>query len=143
MWSTEASARSAASPETVFQVWANVGAWAEWDPLVQSAELEGPFAPGSRVRLKTVGAPRRAIRLVEVVAAARYRSEDRMLLARLDFDHAVARVAGESEITYRQSISGPLAGVFARLFGKRMAETLPERVQAAAARAEALEQVNA
>jgi hypothetical protein len=121
-------------------MWSDVSRWAGWDPLVESAELDGPFAPGSRIRLKTLGAPRRSIRLVEVVPAARYRSEDRMPLARFEFDHTVTATEEGAEIVYRQAIEGALAGLFGRLFGKRMAATLPGRVRAAAARAEELEQ---
>ncbi|MBD0329779.1 MAG: SRPBCC family protein [Thermoleophilia bacterium] len=137
MWSVEERAESDAEPEAVFRVWRDVARWPEWDPLVEEAGVEGEFTQGSRMRLKTKGAPARRIRLVEVVPGARYRSEDRLPLARMEFDHlAEAGESGRTKITYRQSISGPLSSVYARLFGRRMAATLPARVQAVARRAE-------
>lgn len=39
-----------ASPETVWQLLADVRAWPAWNRAVREARLEGPFAPGSRIR---------------------------------------------------------------------------------------------
>jgi hypothetical protein len=72
------------------------------------------------------------------VPGSRYRSRDRMPLVTMEFDHRAEPHGDGTRITYVRSISGPLGPVFARLFGKRMADTLPEVTEALAARAEQL-----
>lgn len=44
-----------ASPAAVWAAMADVGRWPEWNDLIDSAELRGPFAPGSVIHWRTTG----------------------------------------------------------------------------------------
>jgi uncharacterized protein YndB with AHSA1/START domain len=49
MWTYEYSREGVADPEKVWQNWADVAAWPEWNLDLARAELTGPFAVGSRI----------------------------------------------------------------------------------------------
>ncbi len=133
MWSTEHSENTPADAPTVWRLWSDVGGWSSWDSSVESAELDGAFAAGSRGRLAPHGA--RAVRfsIVEAVARERFVTECRPPLARLRFEHwLTSGPDGGTTITHRTTIIGPLSPLFARLIGRQIAADLPDAVPALA-----------
>ena len=50
-WSTEHSVETSASPEAIWQLWTDVPKWPEWNADLARAELVGPFAAGSTIRM--------------------------------------------------------------------------------------------
>jgi len=42
----------AADPDTSWDRWTDFGRWPEWNPACVSAEIDGPAAPGARMRLQ-------------------------------------------------------------------------------------------
>ncbi len=57
MWSIEHEHVTSASPDRVFDLWANVAGWPAWDGSLIATTLDGPFAAGSRGILHPHGAP--------------------------------------------------------------------------------------
>jgi hypothetical protein len=52
----KAETRTAASPQTVWEVLAGVDDWPSWNPDVARARLDGPLADGATIRWKAGGA---------------------------------------------------------------------------------------
>ena len=50
MWTTEHAIETTATPEAIWQVWADVPRWSEWNGDVARSELSGPFAAAARSR---------------------------------------------------------------------------------------------
>jgi hypothetical protein len=121
MWSHEHTAETEAAPEAIWSLWSDVSSWSRWDDDIQWASLEGAFTEGSRGRLKPQGVPATAFTLASVVPGRSYTVEQRMPLARLRFHHQLENPdGGPTRFTHRVTIDGPLAGIYAALFGRRM-----------------------
>ncbi len=129
MWSTEASAMGQAPPEAIWRLWADVGNWKEWDPGVEDSSIDGPFAQGTRYKLKPKGGPKVTAVLTEVRPGEGFSDHTRLPLANLDFFHEMERVGEGTRVSHWAEISGPLSFVFARLMGRSFEKGLPETVR--------------
>ena len=117
-----------AAPERVFALWSDAAGWTAWDPDLESASLDGPFAPGSRGALKPRGGPRTRIELTEVVPGRAFTAASRLPLCRMVFDHAIEPLDGRGggcRVTHSVRFEGPLAGLFRRLIGPTIRRGLP------------------
>ena len=128
MWRNEESIETTGSPEAVWSIFSDPTREPEWDPGCVSAEMRGPFAPGTEVRLKFKGSPARTVKLVDVSPPRSYSAEDRMPLCRMRFDHTVEEAGGGARITITQTIDGPLAPLWSRLLGGRLASGVTEQL---------------
>ena len=137
--SVEASIDVAADPATAFAVHADVEGWTRWDPTLEAAELDGPFAAGTRGWLKPAGAPRTRIEIVEVDAPASFAVVARLPLCRMRFEHELVPIEIGTRVRHRVSFSGPLAAVFARLVGPGIERDLPATLAGLKAAAESVE----
>lgn len=120
-WTHEHTLETQAAAEAIWRLWADVASWSSWDDDIEWARLEGPFAGGSRGRMKPRGVPAAAFTLVSVLPGVSYTVEQRLPLARLRFHHELAvGGAGRTRLTHGVSIDGPLGPLYASLFGGRM-----------------------
>jgi hypothetical protein len=121
VWTHEHTLETDASAEAIWRLWSEVSTWSRWDDDIEWAQLDGPFAVGSRGRLKPKGIPAAGFALVSVVPGVAYTVEQRLPLATLRFHHELAETAGDStRFTHRVTIAGPLGPLFAAVFGRRM-----------------------
>ncbi|MCA3725927.1 MAG: SRPBCC family protein [Phenylobacterium sp.] len=127
-WSTQAMARTTASPEQVWRLWSDVGGWSLWDPEVESSALDGAFTKGVRGSLKPRGGPLTRFELVSVEPCRGFTNCSRLPLARIDFIHTLREDGGGTVIEHRVEMSGPLTFLFRRLIGAGLARGLPGAV---------------
>ena len=101
----------AATPDTIYRLYADVANWHRWDPDTRRATLDGPFAVGSRGSLTP--AKGNTVPMVVTVAdpACGFTVESRIpLLLRMVFEHElIARGEVVTEVVHRVTLSGPLA----------------------------------
>ncbi|HEY8208130.1 MAG TPA: SRPBCC family protein [Myxococcaceae bacterium] len=137
-WSTEASAVTPATPEAIWALYEQVGAWSAWDHEVESSRLDGPFQAGSTGVLKPKGGPASKFRLTAVEPARRFADDTRLPLARLAFEHTLTPMpGGGTRIHHKVTIDGPLTFLFSRVIGRKIAAGLPHAVEALAKKAAA------
>jgi hypothetical protein len=126
MWSHEHTVETEAPAEAIWRLWSDVSTWSSWDDDIEWARLDGQFAVGSRGKLKPKGVPAGGFKLVAVNPGVSYTVEQRLPLARLRFEHEVTEAGeGPTRFTHRVTVDGPLAALFARLFGRRMKANFP------------------
>ena len=70
-WRFEHTVEVRAGREAAWTFWSNVANWAEVDPAVEWARVDGGFVAGARGETKPVGAPANAWTLAEVDAGRR------------------------------------------------------------------------
>jgi hypothetical protein len=129
MWKTEHTHDTAAAPEAVFALWADVEGWPAWDASLIATTLDGPFAAGSTGTLHPQGMPEPiAFRLTAVEPGAGFADETRLGPLVLRFEHRVEPRADGSRIAVSIEADGPDA----EQIGPAVAEDLPESVAALA-----------
>jgi len=129
MWKTEHTHESAAAPEAVFALWADVEGWPGWDASLIATTLAGPFAAGTTGTLHPQGMPEPiAFELTAVEPGAGFADETRLGPLVLRFSHRVEARPGGSRIVVSIEADGPDA----EQIGPAVAEDLPESVAALA-----------
>jgi uncharacterized protein YndB with AHSA1/START domain len=137
VWAVEHSVETRASAEAVWQLWADVKRWPEWNAGVERIELRGPFAEGSTILMTPPGDDPVELRIAEA-------SEPELFIDEADggdfvvrTTHRVEDVGDErSRITYRMEIDGPAADAVGPEIGPEISGDFPQVLAALAARAE-------
>lgn len=124
----EHTVRASVDPKVVWERWTNTDLWPSDDPAVAKAKLNGPVAKGALGMVRWNGR-KATFRIVEVDRQKmRFGIEAKALLATLRVDHLLDQVEGEGELrefTHRLTITGPLARLWDRLVGRRIADGMP------------------
>jgi uncharacterized protein YndB with AHSA1/START domain len=137
MWSVEHTAHARASPETVWEVWADVAGWPRWNPTVKEVSLEGPFSEGSSGRLTPAKGPSAKVVLEDVRPAAGFVAVSGLPGARMRVEHEVAEAPeGGSLVTERAVVSGPLARLWSLLLGRQLTDDMAAGTEATAREAD-------
>lgn len=113
----------------VFALYADVAAWATWDPDVRSSAIVGPFASGSTGTLHPTKGPAARIRFTEVVADRSFTVESTLPLCTMRFEHELSDTATGSSAVHRVSFSGLLAPIFSRIIGSQIRKGLPHTMR--------------
>src|SRR5436853_7262569 len=95
MWSTSSTydAPGLSASEVWSRAYADAAAWPLWNAALASAELLGPFAAGSRARVRFRTGLRLRFTLVEVEPERRFTDESRLPGARMGHRHELQATA--------------------------------------------------
>ncbi|GAB3988582.1 SRPBCC family protein [Actinoallomurus acanthiterrae] len=138
MWEYQHTAETAAAPETVWRLWADVPGWQTWNAEIEKVEIDGPFAVGSRITMTPPGDEPVVLDLVQV-------EEHTLFVDQMDAgDFTVTTVHrieplgdGRIRIVYRTEIDGPAADQVGPQLGPAITGDFPETVAALVRLAEA------
>jgi uncharacterized protein YndB with AHSA1/START domain len=137
MWSTEHSVDTSAPPEEIWQLWADVGAWPEWNGDIERIELNGEFAAGSRILMTPIGEETVELLIADAVEPELFVDEAHLGEIVVRTTHRVERTDAEhSRVTYRMEITGADADSLGPQIGPEISGDFPETLAALVARAE-------
>lgn len=123
-----------ASAEELFAIYADAAAWPVWDPDLEAAGREGPFAAGGRGWIKPRGVPRTRVTITALEPGRAFVAETRLPFGRMRFEHRVEPRGrpgrGGVRVTHRVGFAGLLAPLYRRLLGARVARSLPAAMTA-------------
>jgi uncharacterized protein YndB with AHSA1/START domain len=105
----------------VWDLWSDPSRWPDWNGRIEGVEIDGPFAAGTKVKLKQKGGGTVHAKLVAVEPPDRFAYEARLPGARLGYEHRIAAREDGSEILNRVYITGPLSGFWRVMIGKKLA----------------------
>lgn len=114
-----------ASPETIFRIYQDVQNWHTWDPDTKQANLEGPFAVGSRGRLTPTRGNTVPMLLTQVVPGRCFTVESKIPLFRMLFEHELIHGPEGTEVVHRVTFSGLLSVVLGPMLSKQLNTGLP------------------
>jgi hypothetical protein len=132
-WSAEYSIETSASPEAIWSLFRDVGAWGSWNAGIESIALEGPFAAGTSFTMKPPGQDAMRSRLTEVRENECFVDETTVDELTIRVAHRIDRKADGARVTYAVSAEGPGA----EEIGSAVASDFPDVLAALARKAEA------
>ena len=125
-------------PQQIWQLWADVAGWPQWNGDIERIELHGPFATGSRIVMTPVGEEPIELRIAEAVEPELFVDEAELGEVVVRTVHRVERLDGErARVTYRMEITGPAADTLGPQIGPEISGDFPETLEALVERAEA------
>jgi hypothetical protein len=137
VWAVEHSLETSARAHAVWQLWADVERWPEWNAGVERIELRGPFAVGSTILMTPPGEEPVELRIAEAIEPELFIDEADGGDFVVRTSHRVQAVGNErSRITYRMEITGPAAETVGPEIGPEISGDFPQVLAALAARAE-------
>jgi hypothetical protein len=139
MWYGEHSVVTSASRVRIWALWSDVAHWNSWDQTVEASQLIGSFAVGGVIAIKPAGGPQLRSTIVACDQLSCFTNESRLPLARLAFTHTLEELTGQTRVTHRVQVSGPLTALFARVIGRPTVAQLPAVMAQLVQRAEAQE----
>jgi Polyketide cyclase / dehydrase and lipid transport len=136
MWTTEHRIETAAAPERIWALWADVTGWPEWNHDLERAELSGPFTEGSTITMYSAGQD-------PIVLTIAHAAEPEGFVDQVDLGPVVVRTlhlversdGGGSRLTYRMEITGPEADALGPEIGPQISSDFPEVLRSLAGRA--------
>jgi hypothetical protein len=138
VWATEHTVETAASPEAIWRLWADVPGWSEWNGDIEHIELHGPFADGSTIVMTPKGDEPVRLVLKGVAEPSSFVDEADGGDFVVTTYHGAERLGdGRTRITYRMEITGPAADTVGPEIGPQISGDFPQSIAALAARAEA------
>lgn len=131
------SARTSATPEQVYALWADPMGWPAWDPEVTSVKFDGAPALGARGTLTPRSGPGLGFTITELKPAQVFTNSGRFPGAHLDFIHEVTPNQKGSELTVTVRTRGPLSGPWGLILKRAMSSAASSSAEGAVAFLEA------
>jgi uncharacterized protein YndB with AHSA1/START domain len=138
MWEYEYAVETTASSQSLWRRWSDVPQWPSWNAGIETIEIDGPFAVGTRFTMTPPGQEPVTLQLVEV-------EPERLFVDELDAgDFAVRTLhrleplaGGRTRVVYRTEIDGPAAEQVGPELGPAITADFPEVLAALVQLAEA------
>ncbi len=115
-----------ATPQAIYEVYAEVDQWSEWDPGVAEAATNNGLAVGSAGTLRPTKGPKSKIKITEATEAKSFTVTSRLPLCSLQFVHRLKPQSSGTLVTHEIVFDGVLSPVFGRLLGSQLSGDLPE-----------------
>jgi hypothetical protein len=137
MWTTEHSIETIASPEAIWQQWADVAGWPAWNADLEKAELSGPFAAGSSITMTSRGQEQIELRIAEAMKPEMFIDEADLGGIAVRTIHRLERLDDDRvRVIYGMEIAGPEADTLGSEIGPQISGDFPEVLKALVQRAE-------
>jgi hypothetical protein len=131
MWSYEHAVEAEVSTAAVWEAWADVERWGEWNADIERIAIDGPFMRGARIEMTPRGAEPVVLRVAEARAGERFVDVAELAGTVVTTTHLV-EPAGEglARIVYRTEITGPAADEVGPRLGPAITDDFPETIAA-------------
>jgi Polyketide cyclase / dehydrase and lipid transport len=108
MWTTSATAHTAATASHVWAIYRDVAGWPRWDQGIARSQLDGPFTVGTAGTLQPVGGPEFPFALILVEERCRFADStpvgpETTIVVR----HELTPLAAGTQITHIIEVDGP------------------------------------
>jgi len=126
MWEYEATATTTADAEQLWRRWSDMAAWPTWNAGIESIEVDGPFAVGTRFTMTPPGDEPVRLRIVQIQPGTSFVDE----LDAGDFvvrtEHRLEPLPAGARVVYRTEITGPAADLVGPELGPQITADFPD-----------------
>jgi uncharacterized protein YndB with AHSA1/START domain len=127
MWSYQHAVETTAAPQTLWDLWTDVASWPTWNEGIETIEIEGPFAVGTRFTMTPPGDEPIVMKLVEVEPGRSFADEmDGGEFTVLTAHRLDPTEDGRTRVTYRTEITGPAADEVGPQLGPAITADFPD-----------------
>ena len=113
MWTHEQSIETSASPARVWQLFADVARWKDWNAGIEKIEIHGPFTSGTTFTMQPPGQDAITSKLIDVKPNESFTDETIIDDTRVIVNHRLVTLpSGRTKIIYSTEITGPAADEF-------------------------------
>lgn len=117
-------------PEQIWAIWADIPNRPAWDTDTQWAKANGPFANGTIITFKPKDWFKSVnMTIVECIPHKMFTDHTTFFLAELFGKHEMITTDQGLVLTTTITITGPLTGLWRRIVGQDIVDTLPEQTQ--------------
>lgn len=116
--------------QAIWQLWSDIDYWHEWDTDIESAKLAGPFAVGSKFKLKPKAGPAVNITLVEVEKERKFTDCTKFPGAKMYGSHTMEEKGDRLHLNVTMTMKGPLGFLWRKLVAEKIVAKLPEQMDA-------------
>jgi uncharacterized membrane protein len=125
MWSSEHSVEAEVTRDAIWNLWADVPSWPEWNADIASIALDGPFATGSTIAMTPRGQQTVELRIAEARERELFVDEAEVAGTRVRTTHRVEQLdAGRVRVAYRLEAHGPAEAELGPVIASDFDETL-------------------
>jgi hypothetical protein len=137
MWWTEETIETTASAQAIWQLWADVPRWPDWNADIEHIELSGPFATGSKISMTPIGQEPVELQIEAAI-------EPELFIDVADLGDVVVRTVHRVEdidddrnrVIYRMEITGSAADRVGPEIGPELSGDFPPTLSALVDRAQ-------
>ncbi len=126
MWAKSHSiVTKAVTKEQMWQLYADVNNWPNWDKSVEFAQLEGSFEQGNHFLFQPKGGPKMKILIFETVEHEKFVDLTTFPLAKMYGEHLLEETAAGLKITTTMKMKGILGWLWIKLVAQKIVDDLP------------------
>ncbi|WP_299026785.1 hypothetical protein [uncultured Sulfitobacter sp.] len=122
------------APDEIWRLWTTPSTWGAWDKGLKSALMNGEMELGSTGSIRPLSGPTSNFEVVSFDPQNAYAFVTKLPMAQLKVERSFNR--DRTAFSHRVSFSGPMAFVFARMFGPEFRKALPPTMHALSTLAE-------
>lgn len=124
-----------ATPEQIWKIWQDVENWKAWDQEIELSQIDGPFQTGTTGQTKFVGTPLFKTQLTQVEPYKLVVQEAYLSFAKVISYQSISHDAGNTQVTFKVEIRGPLSFFFACFLSRFVKRKIPIEMEAMLKRA--------
>ena len=125
MWTHEEAIEASAAPARVWELFADVARWKEWNAGIETIQIHGPFKEGATFTMQPPGQDPINSTLVEVKSNESFTDETVVDEVCVLVRHQLVPLpSGGTEIIYSTEITGPGAAEFGPMVTSDFADVL-------------------
>ncbi len=119
--------------EPIWRRWADINRWPQWHEGLESCQIHGPFETGHYFMLKPKGRSAVKIKLVDVQKGRSFTDCTQFFGAKMFDIHTMEEKNGGLLISNKVIVTGPLQWLWIKLVAKKVANSIPCKMDALAA----------
>ena len=120
------SLETTASPEAIWQIWTDVPNWKDWDTGLKDASITGAFELEAKGQIISLEGRKSRFEVVEFIEGQSYTYKTKLPLGSLYVKRYLTEEKGKTVFTHEVWFKGLTGAIFAKAFGEKFRNMLPD-----------------